>query len=255
VAATLPFINVFGRQVAVYGLLNVIGAALGILTAVYLVRHRAVPRQDVFFASLYAVIGMLIGGKMLFIITMIPTLWARRAELYFGGGLLNAIIYGGFVFYGGLIGGAVGVLLYCRRYKIPALCMFDALSPGIALAHAVGRIGCFCAGCCYGMEYRGPAAVIIDGVSRFPIQLLESALLFIISGILLIFSRKERMAGKAAGLYLVLYSITRFCLEFMRGDAIRGGFLLLSTSQWISLALVPAGLLLLFRHKKDALIK
>lgn len=254
-AATLPFISVLGRQVALYGLLNVIGAALGILTAVYLVRRRAVPRQDVFFASLYAVIGMLIGGKLLFIITIIPTFLARAGELYFGGGLLNAVIYGGFVFYGGLIGGAVGVLLYCRQYKIPVLCVFDVLAPAIALAHAVGRIGCFCASCCYGMEYLGPAAVIINGVSRFPIQLFESALLFIISGILLLFSRKERMAGKASGLYLVLYSVMRFCLEFLRGDAIRGGFLLFSTSQWISLALVPVGLILLFRHKKDALIK
>ncbi|NLL46386.1 MAG: prolipoprotein diacylglyceryl transferase [Clostridiales bacterium] len=250
----LPFISIFGRQVAMYGLLNVIGAALGMLAAVYLAGHRTLARQDVFFASLYAVIGMLVGGKLLFVITVLPVLWARSAELYLGSELLNAVIYGGFVFYGGLIGAAVAVRLYCRSYKLSALRMFDALVPGLALAHAVGRVGCFFAGCCHGIEYTGPAAVIIGGVSRFPVQLLESALLLIISGALLLFLRKERAAGKIAGLYLASYSIVRFCLEFVRGDIIRGAFLLLSTSQWLSLALLPAGLYLMFRHKKGALL-
>lgn len=237
-----------------YGLLNVMGAALGILAAVYLVKSRSLPRQDVFFASLYAVIGMLIGGKLLFVITALPVLWARRAELYFGSELLNSIIYGGFVFYGGLIGGAIAVLLYCRRYKLSALRMFDALAPGLALAHAVGRVGCFFAGCCHGTEYTGPAALMIGGVSRFPVQLLESAMLLIISAALLLFLRRERVAGRAAGLYLASYSIVRFCLEFVRGDVIRGGFLLFSTSQWLSLALLPASFHLLLRHRKGALL-
>jgi len=251
----LPFITIFGRRIATYGLVNLAGAALGICTAVYVSRRREIPRQDAFFASLYAVIGMLAGGKLLFIITMLPELISRSAELYFGGELLNGLIYGGFVFYGGLIGAAAAVWLYCRRYALPALSMFDSLSPGLTLGHAVGRIGCFFAGCCYGIEYHGWAAVKINGVERFPVQLLESALLFILTGLLLLFSRKERSPGKPAGFYLAAYSALRFFLEYLRGDSIRGSFLLFSTSQWISIILLPLGGYLFFRPKNGALIK
>ena len=251
----LPFITVFSRQIAVYGLINVVGAALGIFTAVYLSRHRDLTRQDSFFASLYAVIGFLIGGKLLFIITILPRLIARRAELYFGSELLSSLLYGGFVFFGGLIGGAALVWLYCRRYKLPALRMSDSLSPGLTLAHAMGRIGCFLAGCCFGIEYHGGMAVNINGVARFPVQLLESALLFILTGFLLAFSRKERAAGKLTGLYIAIYSVMRFCLEFLRGDEVRGSFLMLSSSQWISLILLPLGAYLIFRPKKSLLLK
>jgi len=249
----LPFITVFGRRIALYGILTVAGAALGICAAAYLSRRRGLKRQDIFFASLYALIGMLIGGKFLFIITILPGLIARKAELYFGSGLLSSLLCGGFVFYGGLLGGAVSVRLYCRRYKLPLLAMFDSLAPGLALAHAVGRIGCFFAGCCFGIEYQGAMAVKINGVARFPVQLLESALLFALSGFLLVFTRKERAEGSAAGLYTAIYPAARFCLEFLRGDKLRGSFLALSTSQWISLVLLPLGLHLIFRQKEQCL--
>ena len=131
--------------------------------------------------------------------------------------------------------------------------------PYIPLGHAIGRIGCLLAGCCHGFEYYGPLAVkseiLADGKMYFPIQAVESVMNIIIMIILLLY-RKKTDEKDVSGhgiliLYLLLYSIMRFTNEFFRGDSVRG-VRILSTSQWISVALFVACIAaIIFRKKKN----
>ena len=117
----------------------------------------------------------------------------------------------------------------------------QCIIPVLPLGHAVGRLGCLFAGCCYGFEYTGPLAVknllISAEKTYFPIQLIEALLNLGIFIFLLWYTRKKRPTYHILCVYLYVYSILRFILEFFRGDLIRGVFLMLSTSQWISVVL------------------
>ena len=110
------------------------------------------------------------------------------------------------------------------------------------------------AGCCYGIEYHGPFSIQfpynemipeLSEVSRFPVQLLEAGMNFIVSAVLFILMKKKKTkTGQLLGIYLIYYTIARFCLEFLRGDLIRGQIFGISTSQIISFILLPAGIIL-----------
>ena len=135
--------------------------------------------------------------------------------------------------------------------------LVNAIVPCIPLGHAIGRVGCLFAGCCYGLPYNGIGAIHLNpvGITHpvFPVQLLEAVLNLILSGCLLLYSRKKPSGYSLLFLYLICYAVIRFLLEFLRGDQIRGLFIGLSTSQWISLLMLLSGSLLLFlahTHKK-----
>ena len=130
--------------------------------------------------------------------------------------------------------------------------MITLIIPVVPLAHALGRVGCFCAGCCYGIPMDPPwgvcfhSALAPHGVALFPVQLLEAALNFILFLFLYHYAKKPRKPGAVLGLYLVCYAVERFGLEYLRFDEIRGFLFGISTSQWISLLLIPIGLFLIF---------
>ena len=151
-------------------------------------------------------------------------------------------------FYGGLIGGCIGVIVYARFFKENTVKLAEAFVPAVPLFHVFGRIGCFLAGCCYGILWDGPLGVTFtksivapNGISLLPIQLIEAGANVITFVILLVFKGKLKKPLQNFGLYLVIYSIERFVFEFFRGDLARGAFLNVSTSQWISLILLPVG--------------
>jgi len=123
------------------------------------------------------------------------------------------------------------------------------MAPCFCLAHAGGRIGCLMAGCCYGMEYTGPCAVVLDGVSRLPTQPMEAIFLVILSGILTAIFLKKTNRGTVTGWYMTLYAVWRFVIEFFRDD-FRGNVGTLSTSQFISLFIFALGIFLLVRSRR-----
>ena len=168
------------------------------------------------------------------------------------------MLKGGFVFYGGLIGGILGVFIYSKQFKISFKELLLILLPVVPLIHSIGRIGCLCAGCCYGMEYHGFGAITFhdsllapNDVPLFPMQVVEAICNFIIFIVLLVTYKKFLGTYKTVGLYLVLYSIVRFTLEFFRGDLIRGIYFSLSTSQWISIVLFIIGIAIFVRESKN----
>ena len=251
-----PFIEIFGRQIPVYALMAILGAAAICVTAVILAKKRdCISAEDIFYMLLYAGIGCLIGSKLLYLIVSVDVYWLDGKSLkenlrYW----LVLLTTGGLVFYGGLIGAELGALRYCTHFKIPVGKAFETVVPAVPLFHFFGRLGCFAAGCCYGKEYSGVLSVTFEnaigapnGVPLLPVQLFEAAGNLLLFTVLTVLYLKALPKLSLTGLYLVCYSVMRFTLEFFRGDDIRGNALSLSVSQWISLAVFAFGIVLIIR--------
>ena len=200
-------------------------------------------QKDFILRSLPLVlISAALGGRVLFAFSSSDSLSS----------FLYALIHGGEVYYGCLFGGALCLSALCRKANISILETFDACCLSLPLAQAVGRIGCFFNGCCYGIEYSGPFAIPypIGGsvMTVAPTWFLESA-----GCTLLFFALRQvharRNSGETTCTYLILYATLRFAIEFLRGDAIRGFIGPLSTSQAISCAVV-IGVLLYWGAKR-----
>jgi phosphatidylglycerol---prolipoprotein diacylglyceryl transferase len=158
---------------------------------------------------------------------------------------------GGFVFYGGLIFAILFLGLY-KLLKLPlSRLTFWALLPAITFGHAIGRIGCFLAGCCYGSETDLWWGVDLHGAHRHPTQVLESLGLFIIAFYIL----KARPSVRSLAVYLIGYGLLRFGIEILRGDEIRGIWGVFTPSQWISLSMILSGLFVIFMNKIKQLDK
>ena len=233
-------IIVFGKEIPLYGICFFIGILVSVVIAYFLFKREKMEIFDFVCCAIYVLIGSIIGAKLLFVIVSIETIIEYNLSFI-------DIIKGGFVFYGGLFGGYLGAIIYGKQFKYNISNFITIAALVLPLGHAFGRIGCFFSGCCYGIEYHGifshtyyqsHNALTPLGVPLFPVQLLESALLFILFAVLMIIYAKKVHKHKMAEIYLFSYSIIRFALEFLRGDAVRGGFLGLSTSQWISLLII-----------------
>lgn len=238
----LVLFEIFGFKVYSYGFM----IAIGILAAGWFVTKRTKERgyneDDIFNLIIFTVIGGIIGGKLLFIITEIKSIIKNpKMLLDFGNG---------FVIYGAILLGALTIYLYCKRKKWNTLDILDNTVPGVALAQGFGRIGCFLAGCCYGaptdliIGVEFPAdSLAITGVHLHPTQLYSAAFDFALAAFLIVYSRKNRPAGKTTGMYLIIYSIGRFLVEFLRDDP-RGTVGILSTSQFIAIFTLIAGVII-----------
>ena len=165
----------------------------------------------------------------------------------------------GFVVYGGIIAGFLTAIVYCRIKKLYFLEYFDLAVASISMAQGFGRIGCFLAGCCYGRETTSRFGVVFPegglapaGVKLIPTQLISSAGDFLIMIVLLLYYRKNKKDGTPGNvgfLYMLLYGVGRFLVEFLRNDN-RGGAWMFSTSQWISMVIVAGGIVLYLVNKK-----
>lgn len=243
-----PFFHILGRTIPSYGLM----IALGLVAATALAWRRA-RRQGLSTDHLLTIVACgiglaMVGAKLLYLFTAFSP--AQLLE-YLRAGNFQILSDGGMVFYGGLFGGIAGAWLGVSIAGTRLSLYVDALVPAIPFGHAFGRVGCFLAGCCYGIPWQGALAVCYPpsplGLTPegpvFPTQLLESLLCLVLCGLLLWFGRYPHKPLDLAGLYLILYGLMRFGLEYLRGDLIRGFFGPLSTSQWISLLMLLAGIL------------
>lgn len=201
--------------------------------------------EDFLILEAYTCLGAVIGAKGLYLFVMRDYVdWSRFFELEY----FSNLMLGGFVFYGGLIGGVLCFFLAGKIHKIDTGAYIRRFMFVVPLIHGFGRIGCFLAGCCYGRPYNGPGAVIFPensmapaGVSLFPVQLAEAICLFALAGILYLASFRLKKPLSVMALYFALYAVLRFVLEYFRyDDTERGGFWLFSTSQWISIGIAVA---------------
>lgn len=249
-----PFIHLFSLEIPLYPILIFIGFIIGVILVILRAKIYNIKKLPVILSSIFVAIGLLFGAKLLFALTQVPTLIEHWELVTEHPAETLAYIFGGFVFYGGLFGALAALKLFSFQFDQPFLILTNLYAPVIPLIHAIGRVGCFFTGCCYGIEYHGPFSLnypdnaIIEGVnlvSRFPVQLLESFLNFLLFIGLFIYARKPRKEGSILGIYFICYALIRFGVEFLRGDTVRGIFFGISTSQWISLLLIPLGIYLI----------
>ncbi len=244
-------IYIFGREIGTYGLLFVIGLLLcGLLGAVLAKKKFNIMYEDIILLMVTLGIGLLIGGHLLYGITNLHNMVGAFAKMEsFDISRIFMILvatFGGNVFYGGLLGSILAIYIYTKYSKsLVRSQVFDVYAVCIPLFHCFGRVGCFLGGCCYGIEcsigftaHGNKYLPELNGVSRFPVQLLEAFLNLCIFALVLYLFKKNKFSSKLIYVYLVCYSVVRFCDEFLRGDEIRGRLLCFSTSQWISIAIL-----------------
>lgn len=249
-----PYITAFGKIIPSYGLLIVSGFLIAnIIVFIQLKKMKTSP-DDLILLEAYGIGGGFLGAKILYLLISGKTIdISRLTDPEYLGTIMNM----GFVFYGGLLGGLAGVWIASRIHKIPLKFYLEKYIYTVPLVHGFGRIGCFLAGCCYGVPYDGVGAVVflensyaISGIPLFPVQLVEAVLLLILAGVILYLKEKKNFKYTIE-LYLMAYSILRFVLEFFRYDTYRGKFWILSTSQWISIMIFGIVVIWLFKSKKD----
>ena len=244
-----PYIDVFGWfKIPSYGLMMAIALITAILFS-YFRAKKAKLDLDVF--SNLAIIAIACGLLSAYLLYLFVTYSVKEIFASIANGSFSVFKDAGLVFYGAIIGGVLSALIYLKIKKQKFFEYAACIVPSIPLAHAIGRVGCFLAGCCYGKCVETPISVVYPanaitdvptGVPVFPIQLVESACNIIVFIILLIYTGREMKKGSVIFLYMILYAIERFVLEYFRADEIRGIFLGLSTSQWISIAIFIGGI-------------
>jgi len=227
-----------------YGVLLAAAYLFGLQLAMRRARARGLDHNRVLDLGIFIIISALIGAKLLLLVTDWRAFRADPKELL-------TLARSGGVFYGGLILAVSVALWYIRRNGLPLWTTCDVFAPGIALGHVVGRFGCLFAGCCFGKPTTLPWGITFTdpfaaqnvgtplGVPLHPTQIYEAGAEFIILMVLLATERKGKpFAGRTFWLYMLLYAISRFIIEFFRGDD-RGNVGPLSTSQFISVLLAP----------------
>lgn len=233
--------EVFEFPINFYGIF----LALSFLAALYvssaLGKAAGLKPEAIGDVTLVALVTGLIGGRILFVIVE----WDQ-----FAGNLSSIVLRrDGFVFYGGLLLAIPSVILFIRYRKLPLMTTADVLAPALALAHSVGRLGCFAQGCCYGRPSPygvtfppdAPASYHFGQIPVHPTQIYESLLLLFIFGVLMIVNKRKKFEGAVFLTYLVLYGVARFVVEIFRADD-RGFYLGgLSIAQLISIGTVTAG--------------
>lgn len=171
---------------------------------------------------------------------------------------LSVLGSGGWVVYGGILGGLLAALIWCKWKKWKFMDYFQVLMPCVSLAQGFGRIGCFFAGCCggavtdawYGIQFPATSLAWNTAQKIIPTQLLSSAGDFLIFAFLMYNLKKGKHPEDTGAWYLILYSVGRFLIEFLRGDLIRGGIGPFSTSQFISLFVVVLGAYMIWNRQR-----
>lgn len=251
----LPLIGEIHLFIPMYGVLVATAMLVGWFWLLRNGRRAGLDVNKVATAAFWALISGIVGAKLGLILVEAPTYLADPRQIF----TINFVRTAGLV-WTAVLAGAAALVVATRRLGLPTAVVLDAGAVPLPLSQAIGRVGCMMAGCCYGGEchlpwaivYRSSAAHAQTGVPLgqplHPSPLYEAlwCLLIVLPGLLWLRRRKARAPGELAAAYVVLYSVGRFLVEFTRGDTIRGLWFggALSTSQVLSLAAAPVGLVI-----------
>jgi phosphatidylglycerol---prolipoprotein diacylglyceryl transferase len=244
-----------------YGVLLAAAYLGGLQFSLVRARQRGLDPARVMDLGIYIIISALVGAKLLLVIVDADHFLDNPRDIL-------SLARSGGVFYGGLILAVLVGYWYMWKHQMPTWRIADVIAPGIAFGHVVGRLGCFLAGCCYGHETDVPWAVTFTnplaqenvgtplGIPLHPTQLYEAGAELVILGLLLAFEHKGRpFHGRTFWGYMLVYGLSRFVIEFFRGDPRGMVFANVSTSQFISLCIVPLSIAMLYwlsRRHNDA---
>jgi phosphatidylglycerol---prolipoprotein diacylglyceryl transferase len=240
-----------------YGVLLALAYLVALQLAVVRARRRGIDGTKVMDLGIYLIIAALVGAKLMLVVVDFHYFRTQPRELL-------SLVRAGGVFYGGLLGALGVAIVLVRRYQLRIWTTADLFAPGIALGHVIGRLGCLLAGCCFGKPTNVPWAITFDnpmasvnvgtplGIPLHPTQLYDAGAELIILVLLLLTERRGRVfEGRTFWLYMLLYAISRFIVEFYRGDE-RGTIMGFSTSQFVSLLVVPLAIVMLVRLRARA---
>lgn len=254
------FFSIGSFTVHTYGFMIMFGAIVAYLYMSKAAKNElGIEPDKIQNLAIYVILSAFIGGKLFF--------YFEKPSYYFNppSNMLEDFRTG-FVFYGSLIFAVPIAVWYFRKEKWPLWPMMDRLAIATLIVHASGRIGCFSAGCCYGLPTDAPWGVTYtDPLSQanplhtalHPTQLYESFYLIAIMVFLLMFKRHKRFEGQLFMIYLMLYAAGRGVIEIFRGD-IRRGFVIedvLSHSQFISLLIIAFALWMYRRLSKKGILR
>jgi phosphatidylglycerol---prolipoprotein diacylglyceryl transferase len=249
------FFGIGPLTVYTYGVMLAAAYLLGLQLAIVRARKAGLDSQTMLDLGVALVIAALVGAKVLLLLVNFNYFWSNPREIL-------VLARSGGVFYGGLIGATLVAFWFIRRHRLPLWTTCDMFAPGIALGHVIGRLGCLMAGCCFGKPTSVPWAITFTdpfaaanvgtplNTPLHPTQLYEAGAELLILVLLLATERKGRyFPGRTFWGYMFLYAVSRFIIEFYRGDE-RGLIMGFSTSQFISLVLAPLSLIMLMRLYK-----
>lgn len=253
-----PYFYIFGHTISGYALMGLIGFGAVIIFILLECRRKGFSFDDAAYLLALSMIGMIIGAKSLYIVTVIPEIIGNWNQI-----VTNPITYvkaylsGGMVFYGGLFGSILAAKKAASYFHIHLATHYDIFIPAIPLFAGFGRLGCFMEGCCFGKKTGHYPYIIFrsslfapNNVPLIPTQLYEAVFDFFLFFVLLYLGSKKDYVSKLLDIYLVVYALFRFVIEFFRGDSVRGIFLL-STSQWISIMILCFFTLWCLRSRKQ----
>ncbi|MGM0440808.1 MAG: prolipoprotein diacylglyceryl transferase [Elusimicrobiota bacterium] len=233
-----------------YGFLLALGMLAGLKLAVKSAKYRNISKKFINGMFPGAILFGLLGSRILYVLLKFSDYFGKDGNIF----KIFAFWEGGLVFLGGVIGGLLYLIYFTKKWGYDFKSVGDVLAPGLSLSYGIGRLGCFSAGCCYGkptdscigIVFNHPESLAPPGVSLVPTQLISS--LFGISfSIFLYFylkTKKTKYPGLVMALFFAGYSMFRIIIEFFRGDFRGETFLNLTTTQWIALAGILAGIFL-----------
>lgn len=237
-----------------YGLMIAIGIILAFTFAEKAEKNLYPSSTHIYHIGIWGVIGGFLGAKILFWIT-------EYKEIINDPKYILETLSSGFVVYGGIVGGILAGVIYCRTRKISFFKYFDIVMPAVALAQGFGRLGCLLAGCCYGKETNSAFGIVFsnssyapNGIKLVPTQIIFSAADFVNATILSILLYKKHKDGTVGGCYLIFYSVGRFLLEFLRADY-RGNIGFLSTSQFIAIFTFITGICIVIKNLQGDILR
>lgn len=230
-----------------YGVCIALGALLGIILITHQAKKEGYNPQQILDLAFYVLMAAIIGSRVLYVVL--------NLSYYLRHPLETLMIWrGGLVFYGGFIFAFATCFVYLKKHRLPFLKTCDLVVPGLAIGEAIGRIGCFFAGCCYGRPTDLPWAVTFThphslaqlGVPLHPTQLYASVKALLVFFILIAFRRYKKAEGQLIFLYMLLYAAGRLIIEPLRGDD-RGALILgsFTMTQVIALVLIPIAIFML----------
>lgn len=243
----LPYlVNILGVRVPTYGILVAIAFLVALSITGRLAKRAGSNPDTILNLGIYCAMAGILGAKLAMIFADFGEYASNPSRIF-----SLATLQAAGIFYGGLILALIVAYWYMRRHSLPPLATADLFAPGIAIGHAIGRLGCFAAGCCWGKQcdlpwavtFTNPDAENLVGVPLHtplhPTQIYEALAEVVIFAFLYRRIKQPHQPGTIIGLYLVLYSIVRFLVDFLRrqdqGNPFGGPF---TTAQWISLGLI-----------------
>jgi phosphatidylglycerol:prolipoprotein diacylglycerol transferase len=237
-----------------YGFMIALGFFLGIVLAMRAARRVGENPEKIMDLSFYILVAAIVGSRLFYIATAWDAFADNPLEMV-------KIWKGGLVFYGGFIGAVVTAVAYMKLAGLPLWKTADILAPSLALGQAIGRLGCFLAGCCYGrttdvfwsVTFTDQNCLAPVNTALHPTQLYSAVTNLAIFAILFVISRRNQVTGRVFWTYVLLYGLTRSIIETLRGD-FRGAEVLglLSISQTLGLAGALLAVVMLVRLRRTA---